>query len=119
MRKMPSFSLIDVETYQPFVAKKGGFGAIFKLERTAMNRLFHHTAENQGSYMISILNGTVGKPLKIDKPIKDGRLVIWDGLTQRDVHSLDYMVRRDGDTDEEMKARAKAAKIALKGYKPF
>jgi len=118
MRKIPSFSFKDIETYQPFVAKNGSFGAIFTLGRTALNRLFHHTVENQGSLMISMINGTVSEPLKIDKPIKDGKLVVWNGLTERDIHSLDYSIARDGDTEEEIKARAREAKAALKKFKP-
>jgi len=114
MRRMPSFSISDVETYKPFVAKDGSFGAILNLDRTAIGRLYNHTTQNKGAYMISVVNGNISIPLKIDRPIRDGKLIVWDSLTQQDVYLLDMSIQREGDDADKAKARAKNAKKILK-----
>ena len=116
LRQLPSFSLKDIETYQPFVAKNGTYGAIFNLTDIAKRRLFHHTVENQGYYMVSIFNGDVSEAIKIDRPINDGKLLVWENLTPEDISQLDYSISRADDSPEEASARTKTAKKKLKEY---
>lgn len=116
MRKMPDFVLSDMKSYRPFPAKKNKktFGAMFLLERVAANRLVHYSTQRQGLYMVSVVNGKVSEPVVIDRPINDGVLIIWEGLTLRDLRSMDIEIPRTGEDPDEWKDRAKKAKKALK-----
>ena len=120
LRQMPSITLADLETYKPFLTKDGTYGAIFNCNRTGKLRLFHHTAEQQGYYMVSIVNGNLSEPLKIDQPVRDGKLIVWKGLSETDLLLLDVTLPREGESDEEAKERGKNALKELKamGYEP-
>lgn len=112
---MPDFVLSNVDSYRPFPAKdKVTYGAMFLLDFTSSKRLQHFTTERQGQYMLSMINGKVGEPLIIDKPITDGVLIIWSGLSVRDLRSLDIEIPRTGEDEDEWKKRSKEAKEALK-----
>ena len=117
MRRIPDFTLTDIATHSPFVAKDTSYGTIFTLNQRGKHRLYNHTVSNQGYHMISSVNGNLSEPLKIDKPIGDGKLVIWNGLTERDIHQLNFTVPHEGDTADMTKERIKLAKKALKKYK--
>ena len=117
MRRIPDITLRDMESHKPFLSKNRSYGTILTLNREGANRLYNHTVTKQGQLMISILNGVVSEPFRVDKPISDRRLVIWDSLTQKEINHLDYSLPRTGDTPEQAEARSEAAKEALRQYK--
>lgn len=120
MRKMPAFATSNFESYKPFPADNGkGYGAVFYLNDQYKKRLFFETSQHQGQYLVSIVNGTVGEAQMIDQPIKDGKLIIWDGITEKDLILIDSKIPRKDDTDEEAAKRAKEAKKAAKKIAQF
>lgn len=115
MRRVPDYVLSNVVSYQPFLSeKKTSYGGIFNLNDVGKKRLLHFSTQNQGLYMISIINGKVGEPVVIDRPISDGQLVVWDGLTQQDLQRLDTEIPRTDDEPGEWEERAKEAKKVVK-----
>ena len=97
-------SLRDVISFTPFPAEGGqGFGLVLKLKATAVNRLAAITAANQGRWLISQVNGRAVDGVMIDKPVNDGFIVIWKGVSDADIAILDEELPRIGQEDMKKK----------------
>ena len=96
-RRLPEFSTKDLVAFSPFPSEVGdGYGVVFKLKGNAKNRLAAITNANQGTWLISQVNGRVVDGVAIDKQIDDGILVIWKGVTLADIRLLDDELPRLG-----------------------
>ncbi len=101
-RRMPEITGNDVAAFKPFPSDVGGddYGLVLKLKETGTKRLFAITNVNQGRWMISQVNGRVVDGLLIDKPVNDGLLVIWKGVTLADITILDETFPRIGEENK-------------------
>ena len=113
-RKNPDFYTSNFESFRPFPAKGGSYGAIFMLDRVSKKRLSYFTTQNQGSYLLSLVNGKPSEPVLIDRTVNDGVLVVWSGMTVRDIRSLEIEMPRTGQDLDEWKKQAKESKKALR-----
>lgn len=96
-RRGSEISLKDVTAFSPFPAENGeGFGLVLKLKPNATNRLAAITSANQGRWLISQVNGRSVDGVLIDKPVNDGFIVIWKGITDMDIAILDKEMPRIG-----------------------
>lgn len=96
-RRGAEISLRDVTAFSPFPAENGdGYGLVLKLKQTATNRLAAITSANQGRWLISQVNGRSVDGVLIDKPVNDGFIVIWKGVTDMDIATLDKELPRIG-----------------------
>ncbi len=96
-RRTPDVSLKDVISFRPFPADRDqGFGLLLKLKPSAVNRLSALTTANQGRWLISQVNGRAVDGVLIDKPLNDGFIVIWKGVTDADIAILDKDLPRIG-----------------------
>jgi hypothetical protein len=96
-RRTSEVNLKDMVAFSPFPSDGGqGFGLVFKLKDNATNRLGAITAANQGRWMISQVNGRAVDGVMIDKPVNDGFIVIWKGVTDADIVILDKELPRIG-----------------------
>lgn len=103
-RRTSEISLRDVISFTPFPAEGGqGFGLVLKLKATAVNRLAAITAANQGRWLISQVNGRAVDGVMIDKPVNDGFIVIWKGVSDADIAILDEELPRIGQEDMKKK----------------
>jgi hypothetical protein len=103
-RRTPEVSLKDVTAFSPFPADNGqGFGLVLKLKPTAVNRLAALTSANQGRWLISQVNGRAVDGVLIDKPVNDGFIVIWKGVTDADIAILDKEMPRIGAENKKKK----------------
>lgn len=103
-RRTPEITLKDVISFTPFPAEGGqGFGLVLKLKPTAVNRLAAITSANQGRWLISQVNGRAVDGVMIDKPVNDGFIVIWKGVSDADIATLDEEKPRIGQ--ENMKKK--------------
>lgn len=91
-------SIKDVKAFKPFLPADGGgeTGVILVLKPGAVGRLSGMTNMNQGRYWIVQLNGRVVDSAIIDKPVDDGVVVVWKGVTAADIESLDKTIPRVG-----------------------
>ena len=103
--RMPEFSTKDVLSFNPFPSDLGGgdYGMILKLKPTSAQRLAAITNANQGRWMVAQVNGRPMDGVLIDKPVTDGILVIWSGLTMADVDSFDKAFPRIGSEGKKKK----------------
>ena len=110
-RKVPEVATRDIVAYSPFPADdKKTYGLVFKLSPQASRRLFATTTNNRGKLLLSLINGQAAGVVRIDKPVSDGILVVWSGITQAEVKKYDMLVPRIGESQKEWKARLKKAK---------
>jgi len=96
-QRSPDISTKDVVAFGPFLAdNKVDFGMVLQLRPTAAKRLESITSANQGKMLLATFNGRVVDVVIIDKPVKDGFLVIWNGITDAEVKECDKVAPRIG-----------------------
>jgi hypothetical protein len=104
-RRMPEIMTNDIEAFSPFPAEGGGdnYGVVFKLTNRAAKRFSAVTTANQGRWMFAMVNGRAVDVLLIDKPVNDGIIVAWKGITLADTTTLDDAKPRIGADGKEKK----------------
>lgn len=101
-RKVPDITSSDFEAFDPFPSDdQASYGILIKLKGSAGRRLTNLTTANQGKYVVCQAFGRMVDGLMIDKPVTDGMMVIWKGLTLEEVRELDKLVPRISDKKEE------------------
>ena len=116
-RRTPEIVTKDVIAFKPFPAKDGSFGATFFLSKVAKQRLAAITTKNQKSWFAAMLNGRPIDCVFVDRPVQDGKLVVWQGLSRSDIGRFVMKIPYPGDSKEMWKARKKGAKAELKPKK--
>ncbi len=107
-RLSPEISTVDIESFRPFPADDGiTYGMMFKLNRVGARRLSAITNANLGKLLMARVNGRALDVIKIDKAINDGLIVVWQGITTREIGLADSMMPRIGQTAKEWKAQRK------------
>jgi hypothetical protein len=110
-RKVPEVSTKDIVAFSPFPADdKNSYGVIFKLNSKATQRLNTSTTMNRGKLLLALVNGQALGVVRIDKPVKDGMLVIWSGIKQQEIKLYDKVAPRIGEDPKQWKARLKKKK---------
>lgn len=103
-RLSPEFSHKDIQSFRPFPADDGTtYGILFRLNPVSAKRLQSITNANRGSLLMARLNGRPIDVVTIDKTINDGLMVIWQGVTTREISAADKMMPRIGQTVKEWK----------------
>jgi len=96
-RRMPEVSTKDIVAFSPFPSDVGeGYGVVFQLKDNAAKRLMAITNFNQGRWMLAEVNGRAVDGVLIDKPVSDGMLVIWKGVTLEDITLFEKSLPRIG-----------------------
>jgi hypothetical protein len=101
--RVPEVSSKDVLSFAPFPADDGSYGVLFSLKGHAAQRLAAVTNMGQGRFLIAQLNGRTVDGVLIDKPVEDGKLVIWKGATLADIAVLDESYPRIGQEGKKKK----------------
>lgn len=82
-KTMPSFTDKDFLWFYPFVSEDGqSYGAAFRLNDVKAQELTAITIENQGRLFGTRVLDAPLTAVIIDRPINDGVVVIWKGLSQ-------------------------------------
>lgn len=110
-RKVPEVSSKNIQACSPFPADDDRtYGMVFKLNAQGSKRLNEVTTMHQGKLLLSLVNGQPLGVVRIDKPVNDGILVIWTGITQQEVKLYDQIAPRIGEDPKQWKARLKQMK---------
>ncbi|MFK7910732.1 MAG: hypothetical protein AB8F34_09015 [Akkermansiaceae bacterium] len=110
-RKIPEVSTKDIDSFSPFPADdKSTYGLVFKVNKQSAARLQAVTSNNRGKLLLALLNGQPMGVVRIDKPVSDGMLVIWSGVTLPEIRKYDILAPRIGENKAQWKTRAKEAK---------
>ncbi len=87
--RMPLVTHENIESYHSFMSMQdGSYGAVFTLKKEWRNRLYQMTQNRQGTLILPVVNSLAFQPLRIDGPITDGKLVIWNGLNGYDLKQI-------------------------------
>lgn len=106
-RKSPITFTKEIVSLKHFVADDGTFGATFSFDKAAAGRIATLTTSNQDKWLVAMLNGRPVDAVFIDKPIRDGRLVIWQGIKQVEIIRFEYAMPITGETTKQWKERIK------------
>ena len=97
----------EIVSLKHFQAKDGTFGATFSFDKTGAQRIAAITTSNQDKWLVAMLNGRPVDFVFIDKPVVDGRLVVWRGIKQSEIIRFEYAMPITGETREQWKQRIK------------
>lgn len=94
-KKIPEFSHRAIAGFESFPSDDGqGYGLLLQLDMKGKNALEAASRLNQGSKLITFVNGVPVDMVELDQPITDGRFTIWRGVSQESVDDLDKFYPR-------------------------
>jgi hypothetical protein len=106
--RTPEITMKDMVAFSPFPSGTGEeYGLVFQLKEPAQRRLNALSIANQGKFLLAQANGRVVDGVVIDKPVEDGVIVIWKGITTDEVKLFDKVLPRIGDKGKVKKKKAK------------
>lgn len=107
-RKVPEVSTADIVAFSPFPGDDPKtYGVVLQLSKRATQRLHTSTNLNQGKLLLALVNGQAVGVVKIDRPVKDGQLVVWSGINELEIKMFDQVVPRIGEDPKIWKKRLK------------
>lgn len=112
--KSPLTFTKELVAYKPFFADDGTAGATFAFAPAAVNRISARTTQHQGKWLVAMLNGRPVDAIYIDRPVKDGKLVVWKGIKEAEITAFEYAFPHIGEEYKDWKARLKAFEAAQK-----
>ncbi len=87
--RMPIVTHENIQSYHSFMSMQdGSYGVVFTLKPEMINRLYSATVNREGMLILPVVNGLAFQPVRIDRPITDGKLVIWNGLNGYDLKQI-------------------------------
>ena len=86
--RMPMLSLKHFQKFRSFLNNDGTYGVILYTKEEYRSRLYTQTLDNDGRKLLPVINGLAMPPMLIDGGIRDGKLVIWNGLNGYDLKMI-------------------------------
>lgn len=87
--RMPIVTHKNFKSYHSFMnMQDGSYGIVLTLKDELVNRLYSVSLEKEGMLILPVVNGLAFQPVRIDRPITDGKLVIWGGLNGYDLKEI-------------------------------
>ncbi|MDB6118040.1 MAG: hypothetical protein JWO08_1821 [Verrucomicrobiaceae bacterium] len=81
--RVPEFTQENVSAFQSFPAANGnGYGITLRLDFRGTNNLDLMTRTHVGEVALAVVNGTPVDFLSIDRPVSDGTVTIWEGVSE-------------------------------------
>ena len=94
-RRVPELTQRHIKGYYPFPANDGAsYGVAFKLNKSGSDALAVISTVNQGKKLLTVVDGEPVDTTVLDKPIRDGHIVVWGGLTKSDLAKFDKKFTR-------------------------
>lgn len=98
----------QIDSFHSFMSMQdGSYGVVFTLKRPWHGRLYGATMNRNGALILPVVNGLAFEPLRIDGPIRDGRLVIWNGLNGYDLKRIADNIRAENPEIEKKRFKNK------------
>jgi len=116
-RKSPVTFTKEIVSLKHFMTEDGTYGATFSFDKAAAGRIAAITTSNQDKWLVAMLNGRPVDAVFIDKPIRDGRLVVWRGIKQVEIIRFEYAMPITGETTKQWKERIKGHEEQRKAAK--
>lgn len=82
-KRVPEFTQENVAAFHSFPAANGnGYGVTLRLDFRGTNALDLMTRTHTGEVALAVINGIPVDYLSIDRPVSDGVVTIWEGVTE-------------------------------------
>ncbi len=91
--RLPMLSLDHFDKFRSFLNNDGSYGVELFVKKEYRTRLYSETMNHVGKHMLPVVNGYAFAPMKIDRGITDGELVIWGGLNGYDLKQIARTVK--------------------------
>jgi len=107
--RSPEITMKSIEAFCPFPSGTGSeYGLVFQLKEPARRHLNALSIANPGKFLLAQADGRVVDGVWIDKPVNDGMIIIWKGITSDEIKLFDKVLPRIGATDKaKQKKKAK------------
>ncbi len=105
--RLPMLSLDNFEKFRSFLNDDGSYGVELFVDKRYRTRLYTETMSNVGKHMLPVVNGFAFAPMKIDRAITDGELVIWGGLNGYDLWQISRTVKPINEELEKKRYKKK------------
>ena len=106
--RMPIVNHELIASYHSFMnMKDGSYGVVFTLKPESRSRLYSATLNRQGLLILPIVNSLAFEPVRIDRPITDGKLVIWGGLNGYDLKEIARTIKPENPEMEKKRFQKK------------
>lgn len=94
-KKSPEFSQRSISGFEPFKAENDdGYGVMLQLDTKGRHALDLASREYHGSTFLTMIHGMPIDMIEIDKPVTDGRFIIWRGLSKETIDEMDKFYPR-------------------------
>ncbi len=95
-KKIPEFSQRSISGFQPFPAENepGFYGVVLQLDTKGRNALDLASRMGHGMAILTMVNALPIDMVELDKPISDGRFIIWRGLSKQTIDEMDKFYPR-------------------------
>lgn len=95
-KKIPEFSQRSISGFEPFPAENepGYYGVVLQLDTKGRNALDITSRMSHGMAILTMVNALPIDMVELDKPITDGRFIIWRGLSQQTIDEMDKFYPR-------------------------
>lgn len=107
VEKVPLVSEREVHSFYPFESPAGGWGIYFQLDNHGTKGLEALTTSRQGRFMVAFLNGRPLVRLHVDRPIRDGIVMIPSGISTDEVRAIGQAFPLIGEGETASKQRQK------------
>ncbi len=98
--KQPIFALEHFEKFCSYLEPDGSYSVELFVKDEYRTRLEFLYEYNRGRLVLPMVNGHALSPLRLDRPIKDGSLVLW-GVTGYDIKQIARTVKPINEEIEE------------------
>ena len=105
--KSPITFTKEIVSLKHFVTEDGTYGATFSFDKAASGRIAAVTTSNRDKWLVAMLNGRPVDVVFIDKPVTDGKLVVWRDIKQTEIIRFEYAMPITGETREQWQERIK------------
>ena len=106
--KSPIITHEQIESYHSFMSMDdGSYGVVFTLKPLYFSHLYNATLGLRGALILPVVNGLAFQPVRVDEPIRDGRLVIWNGLNGYDLKQIANTIKPENPEMEKKRFKDK------------
>ncbi|MFV0415503.1 MAG: hypothetical protein ACK5NG_03970 [Chthoniobacterales bacterium] len=117
LQKMPVVTERDIQGFYAFPTPDGTHGAYFQLGAHGRNTVENVTSTELNSYLVALVDGRGVVKLRIDRPVRDGLLVIPSGLTNLEVMKLGQRFAIIGETPDQTRRRKRQDRIIYEEHR--
>ncbi len=99
--KLPLLSLNNFSSFRSRPEADGTYSVALYVNKMYAQRLFTATTSKHNKLLLPVAGGLAHTPIRITKPITDGTLVIWGGLTGYDLYRISQKLKAQQPEVEE------------------